>query len=267
MPLPPEIKRLPCVLQEFHQSGLLKPVLWDTLFGKSGFVRNFSEDVARLAAVRSINISGKEHLPQSGGGLVVFNHPDIDVIPPAIASLAGALYEGGRSDLVFVMGYWLISFGFVGLGLDFGLEILSKRFTRLYPDNFIVVPTRASRKDYRQCRDRVKEEIVKRMSEGKLVALTPEGQIEADNIILPKKVFRHGSGYLARKASGLGLPIIPVAIWESGDKKIELAIGSAFRVEGTSNQEAVIQVMENIANLMPSHLRGPFNSQECKFFS
>ncbi len=107
----------------------------------------------------------------------------------------------------------------------------------------------------------IKKAIIDYLKTGKLVILSPEAQVENGNVILragkPERVPRHGSGELAIEAINLGIPQLSVGIWE--DKtRIHIDIGQLFNVTNSESPEAAMELMANIARLMPEELRGPF---------
>jgi hypothetical protein len=123
----------------------------------------------------------------------------------------------------------------------------------------IPVPTIKSRPGYRAGREQAIEQARRALRTGWVVVLHPEAETEKGNVMLPKRIYRHGAGGLVKEASQAGIVQLPLAMWTGPARKTIIRVGEPFGIDpALTNPEAVIEVMGKVAALMPNELRGPF---------
>lgn len=264
MSISPEIKEIPYLYHVFAETGLAKELILD--FVKGGTNRNFIADTRRLSAEFDkswlVYVSGIENISEFGGCLMVFNHPNVNILFPAFLRLITEInnvYE--QKNPVFVMGSEIPIFGRFNRYSLPGSPTFLRRFHHLYPNNIISAPTTCIRKDYAEGRFFAARRVVKSLKNGNIVVISPEGHVEIDNQISPLSTLHAGSGRLAIIAARHRIPINPVAIWEENQGTIKVEVGRPFYTDYTETNdsvEAVNDLMRHVANLLPDKLRGPF---------
>jgi len=254
MAISPELRRLPKMIEKFSHDGLLQSLIKD-LVTRDLPRRNFPEDMEKMLGDVEYRYNGLENLPTSGG-LLVFNHPEVHIIAPAIFQLAVLQKKMNSLDnLSIVMG------GEMPITKDIYLPFspqLIKRFSQLYPESFILTPTYRYRGDYKSGRQEVSREIINAVRRGRLVCLAPEGQVSVSGRIQPVKVFHYGAGDLGYRINRHGYPIIPMGVWQTEDQTIHLNIGKPLAIFAPYSIGASV-MMQGVAKLMPKELRGPFS--------
>lgn len=268
MLISPEIGKLPYICRVFAGAGLVDDLVFDLAKGRR---RNLIADAVRLSEEfdkhSPVSISGIENIFADKGSFLVFNHPNVDKLLPALLKLMIDINVEKRKNPVFVMGSEIPLFGrFNKFSLP-GSPALLRRFHSIYPDNIISVPTARGRKDYLAGRYLAARKVIKSLESGNIVVISPEGHVEIDNQISPLETFNVGSGKLAIIATGQGIPINPVGIWVEKDI-IQVVVGKSFKTEIDGSVKpadkkvvAVGILMERIANLLPERLRGPFRQE------
>ena len=261
MSISPEIKKIPYLYHVFARAGLARELILDVI--KGGTNRNLVADARRLSAEFDkswlVHINGVENISEFDGCLMVFNHPNVDILLPAFLKLITEInnvYE--RKNPVLVMGSEIPIFGRFDRYPLPGSPTFLRRFHHIYPNNIISVPTTRIRKDYAEGRVFAACRIVKSLKNGNIVVISPEGHVEIDNQISPLSTLHAGSGRLAIIATRYRIPINPVAIWEENQGTINVEVGRPFYTETNDSVEAVNDLMRHVANLLPDKLRGPF---------
>lgn len=259
MSISPEIGKIPFFGLTFARAGLADQLFLDIVRGRT---RDFNADAILLSREFDkkllVQISGIGNISADNGSLVVFNHPNTDILLPAFLKLMIEINADKRKNPVFVMGSEIPLFGRFNKYALPGSQILLRRFIGMYPDNIIPVPTAQGRKDYTRGRVSATRCVIKALKKGNIVMISPEGHVEIGNQISPVETFHAGSGELAIIALRHKIPINPVGIW--GKRNIiNVVVGKPF-YPGTDNRvEAVNDLMGHIAGLLPEELRGPFN--------
>lgn len=262
MSLSPEIRKIPEIIGKFNRAGLTGELTDAVIKGKTG--RNLIEDARRLLVEYGgsgwVEIKGLGNIPKDSGCLMVFNHPNMDVLLPAMLTLMVKVHDESGQVPMLLMGAEIPLFGkFNETSPLPGSINLIGRFHRLYPENIISVPMSSVRKDYGSGRFLATRKAVTALQKGKMVMIAPEGHVEVANTISPIDTLHSGAGGLSRIASNAGVPIVPVGIWESQESgPIRISIGEPFMISTGDNAKAGSELMFRVARLMPEELRGPF---------
>jgi hypothetical protein len=231
----------------------------DALFGRH---RSFRADacacIARLDP--PLQVFGKEYIPSSGPCLLTFNHysrPGFNAwwIGLAVASQL-------PMDAHFVMTGELLSPGirFSPGGIPLNRWVL-KRVAQVY--GFTSMPPMPPREKDVEARARAVRQILSfaERTENPVICLAPEG---AD---MPGGILTYppsGAGRFMLLLAGRGLKVIPVGVCEQdGCLCVRFGPAYALSVMGQMSSDerdraAAKMVMENIAGLLPLHLRGEF---------
>ncbi len=261
MPLSPEIRKIPELIGKFNRAGLTSRILLSLIKGETG--RDLIEDARRLVEEHGsefVETSGIENIPQDTGCLLAFNHPNIDVLLPAMLALMVKIYDVGGQTPTLLMSSEIPLLGKYNETSPLPGSIrFIRRFQRMYRESIIPVPISASRPDYQSGRFSAVRMAVAALYNGNVVMVAPEGHSELGNTISPVETFHPGSGGLARMAARLLMGAVPVAIWEEAEGgSIRVKIGSPFLVSAKDDNEAVYELMSRVAGLMPQDRRGPF---------
>lgn len=260
MLLAPELATIRGIAEKFREAGLVGEMIVGMARVKE---RNLIDDARRLLVEYGgdefVEVSGLENIREKGGGLMVINHPNSDILVPAILNLMVWVYDQTGHEPVFLMGEEIpLTQVFNKIYPLPGSVQLIRRFQHLYSGNIIPVPVSRSRKDYRYGRIRAFDKAMEILDSGGVVIISPEGHVEIGNTISPVETFHAGTGRMAIAASMNGVDILPVGIWGEDGKTIRVQIGEPFRIEEESGIEAVNEVMGRIANELPERFRGPF---------
>lgn len=262
MPIAPELKKLPEIIGKFNRAGMTSELINALI--KEETNRDLVEDARRLMVEfggdKLVNIQGLENIPKKTGCLVVFNHPNMDVLLPALLSLMVKVHDNGGHTPTILMG------GEIPLLAKFndtyplpGSIKLINKFHRLYPENIISVPISTKRKDYHSGRFLAIRKTMIALKNGNMVVVSPEGHVEKDNVISPIDTLHSGSGGLSIMASNLGIPVVPVGIWEMHKgEQAHVNIGKPFFVKTKDKEEAVCELMYRVSQVMPEKFRGQF---------
>jgi hypothetical protein len=223
--------------------------------------RNVYEDAKKYVEGMRIETTGIENLPKTDGALLVFNHPQGDIVFPGMFELIRVLGdEVGRKDFCIMMGGSMPMHNRMGDALYSLTDKIIARFADLFEDNVLKIPSRKSQSDYTATRQAAKDLTVEMIDVGKKVfALSPAGAL--DGYGKP----RRGAGEIGRRVSETGRPVIPVAIWKGG-KMVFLSIGKGFSASGLSDEDAAIKMVEKIRELIPENNLEPEvgSDQYCK---
>lgn len=261
MPFSPELGVMPEIASKFFRSGVAQEILLSLYKGDEN--RNLVEDGRRVVAefkkVETICIHGLENI--KSGALVTFNHPNNDFMFPGFLDLVVNIHDRLKRDVKLVMASEIMLFANLNDKKEFPGSIkFMERFHRMYGGSIISTPTVESRKDFVTGRAVAVRKILRELTAGNIIAISPEGHIENDGVISPPETFHPGSGAIARLATRSGIPTVPVGVWGWHDpKKIFVRVGPAYFPKGENDKEAVNDIMAHIASLMPFNLRGPFS--------
>ena len=261
MALAPELATIGGIAGKFKSAGLVGELITGMIRGETG--RDLIDDARRLVAEYGgdeyVSISGLENIGERHGGLIVINHPNSDVLLPAILNLMVKVYDHGGHRPVFLMGEEIpMTQAFNKIYPVPGSIALIRRFQHLYSDNIIPVPVSRSRKDYRSGRALAFDGAMSKLESGGIVFISPEGHVEVGNTISPIETFHSGTGRMAIMASAYGINVLPVGILGENGRRIRVQIGKPFLVEEIDGVEAVRVLMERIAGELPPQFRGPF---------
>lgn len=140
-----------------------------------------------------------ENIPKEGGSLIVFNHPNMDVLLPAMLELLVKIYDLNGQQVKLAMGSEIpmTTANFNEKTALPGSILLLKRFHQMYSENIISVPTAEKRKDYLSGRTRAVRQIMRAFKEKNVVIISPEGHVEKNGTISPLEIYHEGSGKLA----------------------------------------------------------------------
>jgi 1-acyl-sn-glycerol-3-phosphate acyltransferase len=237
----------------------LNELAGNALFGEH---RSFREDaiacIARL--VPPLQVFGKENIPSNGPGLLTFNHysrPDFNAwwIGLAVASQL-------PMEAHFVMTGELTSPGkrYSPGGMPFSRWLL-RRVAKVY--GFTSMPPMPPREKDVEARARSVREVLSfaERTKNPIIGLAPEGaDMPGGLLTYPPS----GAGRFMLQLAGKGLNVIPIGVWEQGGclcvsfgPAYELSVPSQMSSDEKDRAAAKV-VMENIARLLPSHLRGEF---------
>ena len=105
MPLAPELATLPDTIKAFYKAGLIRELIVGMMKGETG--RDMAEDAKKLLneleSKTEVNVYGFENIPKNQGSLIVFNHPNIDVLLPAMLSLIVKVLDENGQKLKLAM--------------------------------------------------------------------------------------------------------------------------------------------------------------------
>ncbi|KKT40008.1 hypothetical protein A3K29_01315 [Candidatus Collierbacteria bacterium RIFOXYB2_FULL_46_14] len=262
MPLAPELGKLPEIVGSFYRAGLIKELIDGMLRGETG--RDIVSDAKRLLreleSENQVNLMGLENMPRNVGCLIVFNHPNMDTLLPAMLKLIVGINENSGQQMKLAMGSEIpmTTENYVGKRAVPGSVSLLKRFHQMYSNNIISVPNTEDRKDFVSGRTVAVRKIMRAFKENSIVVISPEGHVEDEGVISRVDTYHDGSGKLAVLATKVGISTVPVAIWEEDDKEIEVRVGQPFLISTFESNLAAIEAMSKIAQIMPEKLRGPF---------
>ncbi|MBI2325874.1 1-acyl-sn-glycerol-3-phosphate acyltransferase [Candidatus Collierbacteria bacterium] len=259
MPLAPELGTIRGIVRKFKSAGLVGEMVSGMVHGER---RDLIDDARRLVAeyggAEFVRVSGLENVPEGSGAMIVINHPNSDVLVPAMLNLIVKVYDHGGQKPVFLMGEEIpMTQTFNSIYPVPGSKALISRFQHLYSDNVIPVPIFRSRMDYRSGRAAAFGKAVATLESGGVVFISPEGHVEIGNIISPIETFHAGTGRMAIAASMNGVNILPVGIW-GDENRVRVQIGAPFLVDEPDGVRAVRALMGRIANELPPQFRGPF---------
>lgn len=261
MSLSPEIRKIPEIIGRFNRAGLTGELIWALVRGEAG--RDLVEDARRLTGEfgenNLVGVDGIGNIPIDSGCLIAFNHPNIDVLLPAILTLMVKVHDEGGHTPTMLMGAEIPLFGEFNQTYPLPGSIgLMNRFHRMYSKNIISVPISTRRKDYHSGRYVAVRKTMTALRNGNMVMVAPEGHVEMDNTISPIDTWHSGSGGLSIVASKVGMPTVPVGIWETGEGRVWVKVGAPFMVGTNDDKEAVYELMSRIGQTLPKELRGPF---------
>jgi len=263
MPIAPELGKLPEIVGSFYRAGLVKELIAGMMKGETGrdIVLDAKRLLKELEAENQVNLMGLENVPRNVGCLIVFNHPNMDTLLPAMLKLIVGINENCGQQIKLAMGSEIpmMTENYVGKRAVPGSVSLIRRFHQMYSNNIISVPNTEDRKDFVSGRTVAVRKIMRAFKENNIVVISPEGHVEDGGAISRVDTYHDGSGKLAVLATKVGISTVPVAIWEEGNKEIEVMVGQPFLISTGDSKLAAIEAMSEIAKLMPEDLRGPFS--------
>jgi len=224
--------------------------------------RNFHKD-AKLCIENlkpPLQVLEKENIPQQGPCVITVNHyhrPGFGAqwIALAIAALVPVPIHWVMTGEFMYQGKWYETIGSIGS------RILLKRIAQIYGFTTMPpMPPRAQDVEARATSVRVVLEYV-RHTKDPVLGLAPEGYDPPEGMLTRPAP---GLGRFALLLSNAGLSFIPVGVYEADGslhvhfgERYELHVRSDLAVDEKDDQASQI-IMENIARLLPLHLRGEF---------
>jgi len=224
--------------------------------------RDFHQDARACIENLSppLKVLGQENIPQRGACVLTVNHyhrPGFGAqwLALAIAAMVPTNMHWVMTGEFTYPGKWYWPFGAIGS------RILLKRIAHIY--GFTTMPPMPPRsKDVtaRAASVRAVLEYVRRAQEP-VLGLTPEGYDPPNDVLTRPATGLGRFGLLLSKA---GLKFIPVGAYEAeGIFHLHFGGGYKLRIRGAlsideKDQCATQIIMENIAQLLPLHLRGEF---------
>ena len=243
-----------------YLAPLVIKIITGSLLGRT---RSFRLDARQVTArLRpALFIQGQEFIPARGPSVITFNHyhrPGFQAWWLALAVAASVEQEMHwvvTSELTYP-GKW---FGFIGRPLS---RWLLRRLANLYA--FTSMPPMPSRLQDSEARAAAVRQVLSfvKHADSPLLGLAPEGRDNLDGSVgMPAP----GLGRFGLLLAASGLSFVPCGIYEC-DGKLCLRFGPGYNLQvpaGLSAREkdlcAARIIMQNIANLLPSSLRGEFS--------
>jgi len=214
--------------------------------------------IARLRP--GLLIQGQEFIPAHGPCVITFNHyyrPGFQALWLALAVAACVELEMHwviTSELTYP-GKW---FGFIGRPLS---RWVLRRLSNLY--SFTSMPPMPPRLQDSESRAVSIRQVLSHIkhNEKPILGLAPEGRDNLEGILcMPAP----GVGRFGLLLASSGLSFVPVGAFES-EGKLCLQFGPGYDLQvpvglsrSEKDQQAARIIMENIANLLPTPLRGEF---------
>lgn len=246
----PEFRTVPGLIEQLGSGYVLPNILADILLQRNS-PRDFLDDAGRIALQNEVIVDGLENIPRSGGVLLVFNHPYLTTLLPALMNLAvGINNEIGRKDFTLVMAS---EFRLSGNHDDRhlpGSPAFFRGFGKLYPENIILVPQKKSRRDYDSGRVNAGTNIIRALLNGRIVAISPEGQIEKDGVVLDVHEYQSGAGKIAKWAIKKAMFIVPIGIWKDQVEELHTKIGQPLKIQSKNDQEVLREIMSEVQSLI-----------------
>jgi 1-acyl-sn-glycerol-3-phosphate acyltransferase len=242
-----------------YPPGLFAALIRDIfLYRKRDFHKDAKACIANLNP--PLNVIGKENIPQQGPCVIMVNHYHREGFGAEWLALAIAA-------LVPIDMYWVITGEFMYQGRWYqvigskGSRILLKRIAQVYGFTTMPpMPPRAKDVQERAASVRAVLDYVKH-SQNPILGLAPEGYDTPEGILTRPA---RGLGRFACLLSKAGLKFTPVGAYEA-DGVFHIQFGEPYTLSvlrDISSDEKDAQasqiIMENIARLLPVHLRGEF---------
>lgn len=261
MPLAPELSTMPDMAFKFFRSGLAVEIINDMLH--SDRHRNLCADAERLLQVfgerKNVDISGLDNI--TGGCILAVNHPNMDILFPAALSLFIKIRDEKQSNVrVLMASEILLTTNFNDKTAVPGSIALMRRFHKVYEESIISTPTVGARKDFVNGRAVAARKMIEAIKSDEMVFIAPEGHTEFDDVISPINTFHEGTGQIARLASRMNIPTVPVSVWSDDRKDIKVNIGTPFYPDSREGIQNAIMIMRKVAQGLPLRLRGPFEN-------
>ncbi len=235
--------------------------MWGIVTGENG--RDMVEDAEKLLVElekhSKVNLRGVENIPTDSGCLIVFNHPNMEVLLPAMLELFVSIFESNQKQVRLAMGSEipLTTKNFNEKTAMPGSVWLLERFHGMYSNNIISVPTAENRKDFLTGRTVAVRKMMRSFKDNNIVAISPEGHVEINGTVSPVHTYHDGSGKMAMLASRMGIPTVPVAVW-GDEREIGVVVGKPFFITAETTNLAAVESMYQVSRNLPEELRGPF---------
>jgi hypothetical protein len=210
-----------------------------------------------------LKVFGQENIPPRGPCVITVNHyhrPGFGMqwIPLAVSSLIPTSTHWIMSGEFTYPGKWYEPLG------TFGSQFLLKRIAHVY-DFFTMPPMPPREKDVEARAASVRavlEYVMCAEEPAPILGLAPEGYNASDIGVLRRPF--NGVGRFGLLLSKIGLKFVPVGAYEV-EGTFQLHFGEAYELRvarGLSTDEkdwhASERMIDNIARLLPVHLRGEF---------
>jgi hypothetical protein len=242
-----------------YPAGLFPSIALDLLLLRQ---RDFHKDAkACIGNLKPpLQVSGKEHIPQHGPGVITVNHYHrlgfgAQWIALAIAALVPVHMHWIMTGEFTYSGKWYEAIGSIGS------RILLERIACIY--GFTTMPPMPPREKDVEARAASVRAVLEyvRGAQNPLIGLSPEGYDPPNGILT--RPFR-GPGRFGLLLSKAGLEMIPVGVYEA-DGVFHIRFGESYKLNVPSHlspdekdDQASQIIMENIARLLPVPLRGEF---------
>lgn len=202
--------------------------------------RDLFADARVYTQHRKIPVTSIDVIRASGPYFIYINHPEVPALIDGIFALTHALdSESQRQDLSCVIG-------------DFGIPLpWSQHLISVANDEYLKLHQLDL---YHQSRQAGRKAIIETLQAGHLVILAPEGKISPKNRLNGRESFRHGAGDIAVWATVNDIPQVPAAICVLRGKT-EVHLGQPFFVSSMIGQDAVLEMMSRLNELLPAEQR------------
>lgn len=226
---------------------------------------DFRQDARRCVAglAPALQVLGREYIPQAGPGLLTLNHYTRPGFPSWWLTLAPSALVPGAIHWV-VASAWTYPDRLRSALFTPATHWAFSRMARAY--GFTSMPPMPPRPAEEAGRAQAVREVLAyaRLAQQPLVGLAPEGRdgLPGGGLVAPPP----GAGRFMLHLSSLGLPVIPLGVYEAGDPPgLCLRFGPPYRLAappGLPSAErdrcASDEVMRRIAALLPPALRGVY---------
>lgn len=250
--MPPEYPRFP--------TGLIVEIAWSLLRHNR---RSFRQDALRCTRRLKMKVTGQEHIPTCGPGVVLVNHysrPGFFALWIPLAVSAAVPHE-----LVWVMTAAWTNTGTPWSRLKEVVSLqLFPRLARLY--GYIAMPPMPPRPHEAPARSQAVRRLLSaaRQQPPPLIAISPEGQDTPGGALMRP---HPGVGRMLARLAELGNAFYPLGVYESTDSLV-LDFGPPFTLclpQGLNpdevDRQAADLAMQAVAARLPECLRGAYASK------
>lgn len=202
--------------------------------------RDIFADVGVYTQHRRIPVTGIEEIKVNGPYFLYINHPEVPTLIDGIFAITHAIDQKcQRRDLYIVAA-------------DFGITLpWNEHLISVANDEYAKQHQAVG---YRQSRQSTRDAIQNNLRGGHLVILAPEGKISPHNRLNGRESFRYGAGDVAVWATANDISQVPAAICVPRGKT-EVHLGQPFFVSSTTGQDAVLEMMSRLNDLLPAEQR------------
>jgi 1-acyl-sn-glycerol-3-phosphate acyltransferase len=204
-------------------------------------------------------VRGADRVPEEGRFAIVANHyerPGLWMAWPALALCHVILERTGKETHWVAIEEWE---SFALFGLPIPPSLIRRVFQRAFRTyGIIAMPPPTAPMAARASAMRV---TARRVRDGKIVGIMPEGDVGATPELLPA---REGVGSFLQMLGVAGARILPVGLFEE-DERLVIQIGDPYRLEvprgmGRDEADRYVRdhVMRTIRDLLPPPLWGPY---------
>ncbi len=225
-----------------------------------GHKRSFHTDAVRLAGRNHslLKIEGAEHIPSSGGALIVVNH----YARPGYSSAWNALALAAATprEITFVMSdAWAFEGNLLGFLLRPVMRAFLAGISAVY--GFLSMPSMAPRFNDAQSRAKAVRRVIRfvRAHPDAVIGLAPEGQDSPPGGV---GLAPAGGGKFMLQLNRMGLPVVPAAVAEKAGQ-LTLKFGEAFELMLDPGLPAV-QVDETVRLFIREKIYGLYQSIQVK---